>query len=182
MDPLTLGLAAAALLLFAGKKAAAAKKPAAPRGVVTLGPVTGVKAKPASAPTVTQSNTITAPLSEPPSQGGGAPLAASLSADIATDVLTSPAAPRADTTPRSQPSGYNPTAARRGAPSIANHLKRAGKAKYDHRLLRQWQTQSGLKPDGLYGPASRGALLFFGVKDPPQPFSGTGTTPYQPPV
>lgn len=62
-----------------------------------------------------------------------------------------------------------------------NHLRRKGKAQYDRRMLKTWQTQAGLAADGLYGPATRGALIAFGQKDPPAVFYGTGTTTYTPP-
>jgi hypothetical protein len=156
----------------------------AQRGTVTLGPVRVIKR---TATKVAPPSGMSAPLSKAPSQGGGPGLAAPLSADIPTDTL-SPAAQRPATTPRSQP-GYDPSVARRAASSIANHLRRAGKAKYDHRMLKQWQTQAGLdsapmllKADGLYGPATRGALIFYGVKDPPTPFLGSGSLPFKPPV
>lgn len=192
--------AAAALLLFGGKakpkpkprarprprvipqgmaaRSAPASAPkSAPKGTVTLGPVRVIKRTPVKA---TKPSSLTAPLARAPSQGGSPPLAAPLSADIPTDHV-SPAAQRPAPTPRSQP-GYQPIVARRSASSIANHLKRAGKAKYDRRLLKQWQTQAGLSADGAYGPATRGALVFYGVKDPPAAFAGTGTVPFKPPV
>lgn len=206
MLPLALG-AAALLLLFGGGKAAAKAppKPKPPRGVVTLGPVSVIKTAPKPSaksaaktaspkpsgsftpkpkpkqPAATLSRTLSAPLATSPSQGGSPSLAPPLSADIPTDTL-SPSAPRPGPTPRSQPPGYNPDVARRSAPSIANHLKRAGKANYDRKLLAQFQTQAGLKPDKLYGPGTRGALVFFGAKDAPPAFTGSGTTPYKPPV
>lgn len=195
MWPLLAG--AAALLLLGGGKSAAKppKLPAvaprivAPRGVVTLGPVRVIKSTPVatapkpktSKPVARQPSGMSAPLAKNPSQGGSPPLAAPLSADIQSDTFT-PATPRPASTPRSQIPGYKPDAARRGAPSVSAHLKRAGKAGYDRRLLKTWQTQAGLKPDGLYGPGTRGALVFFGQKDPPAAFAGSGTTPYKPPV
>jgi hypothetical protein len=82
------------------------------------------------------------------------------------------------------PAGYDPTTARRAARAIAAHLKRKGRAGYDRRLLEQWQRQAGLEPDRIYGGASRGALLFYGVPsiDAPQPFfKPTETIPFVPP-
>ncbi len=166
------------VVLMPSKPKSAAKT--APKGSaktydVKIGPAKIIKTGPAKAATTSN---ISAPLTRSPSQGAGPSMSAPLSADIPQDSVTP--APRKDSTSRSQPSGFNPTAARRSAPSIANHLKRSGKAKYDRRLLKQWQTQAGLTADGLYGPASRGALVYFGVKDPPAPFAGSGTTPYTP--
>jgi hypothetical protein len=81
-----------------------------------------------------------------------------------------PAAPRADLAPKPQPTGYNPQAARREAASLAAHLKRSGRANYDRRMLEAWQRKAGLIPDRIYGGASRGALRFYGVADPPPAF------------
>lgn len=80
------------------------------------------------------------------------------------------------------PTGYDPSKARSGARALANHLSRTGRTNYDRRLLKQWQTWAALKPDGLYGGKTRGALLYFGGKDAPQPFvKPTETQPYVPP-
>ena len=86
--------------------------------------------------------------------------------------------------PRSLPAGYDPAAARRAAKSVAAHLKRAGRAGYDRRLLEQWQRSAGLMPDRIYGGGTRGALLHYGVTsmDAPQPFfAPTTTTKFIPP-
>jgi hypothetical protein len=77
----------------------------------------------------------------------------------------SPSAPGSQT-----PAGYDPAAARRGARALVNHLKRAGKANYDRRLLEAWQRQAGLVPDRIYGGSTRGALLHYGASDAPAPF------------
>lgn len=63
------------------------------------------------------------------------------------------------------PPGYDPDAARRQAQSAANHVR---KREYDYsrKLLRDWQTLAGLKPDGIYGPKTRSALEYFGAKAP----------------
>jgi murein L,D-transpeptidase YcbB/YkuD len=72
--------------------------------------------------------------------------------------------------------------ARRGAKAVASHLARTGRSGYDRRLLRQWQTQAGLTGDGIYGGATRGALIFYGVKDPPRAFfKPVDTIPFSPP-
>ena len=36
--------------------------------------------------------------------------------------------------------------------------------------------------DGVYGPATRGALIFYGVPNPPPALFGSGTKPYVPPT
>jgi hypothetical protein len=82
------------------------------------------------------------------------------------------------------PAGYDPAAARRGARALAAHLKRAGRANYDRRLLEQWQRQAGLMPDRIYAGGTRGALLAYGVKSAEAPapfFKPFETIPYVPP-
>lgn len=194
MTPILLGLGA--LLLLAGGKSAP-KRPrlpgpmpklvipgstlATPKGSdvqpydVKIGPIKILKQTPTK---VTTPSTVDTPLAESPSQGGGPPLAPPLSADIPTDEMM-PSAPSSASTSRSQ-APSNAEAARKAAASTANHLRRSGKAKYDRRMLRQWQIHAGLPADGLYGPATRGALIYFGVKDPPAAFVGTGTVPFRP--
>lgn len=53
---------------------------------------------------------------------------------------------------------------------------------YDHDLVRSFQMAAGLDVDGLYGPESRGALIFFGVARPPPALYGSGTVAYTPPT
>lgn len=60
--------------------------------------------------------------------------------------------------------------ARRMAPSLAQHLSRAGRAGYDRRLVRTFQQKAGLTQDGIYGGSTRGALLYFGGSAAPAPF------------
>jgi len=98
------------------------------------------------------------------------------------DVATAPA-PGSKTSPRPNlPAGYDPVAARRQAPAIASHLARSGRDKYDRRLLEAWQRLAGLAPDRTYGGGTRGALLYYGVKNPPKPFfKPTDTIPFVPP-
>ena len=61
-------------------------------------------------------------------------------------------------------SGVDLTEARRLAPQVARSLRSGGG--YRSALVR-FQRAAGLSPDGLYGPASRAALAYFGVGDPP---------------
>lgn len=115
------------------------------------------------------------------------PLTAPLSEPAASLPMAVPSAPSADSNPSRPQPGFDPLGARKGSSSVANNLKRAGRAGYDRRLLKSWQTKAGLAADGVYGGATRGALMFFGVKDPPQPFfkgaDGTlRTIPYVPPA
>jgi len=61
-------------------------------------------------------------------------------------------------------SGVDLTEARRLAPQVARSLRSGGG--YRTALIR-FQRAAGLGADGLYGPASRAALQYFGVSDPP---------------
>lgn len=194
MTPLLIGLGAL-LLLGAGK--APAKRPrlpgpmpklvlpgstlatpkSAPKSVdVKIGPIKILKQTPTK---VTTPATIDTPLAQSPSQGGSPSLDTPLSADIPHDEI-SPSAPGSASTSSTPRPGFNPDSARKAAASTANNLRRGGKAGYSRPLLKQWQTHAGLTADGLYGPATRGALVYFGVKDPPAAFTGTGTVPYRP--
>ncbi len=97
--------------------------------------------------------------------------------------------PKADAAPyelpptpdRTLPDGYDPAKARKTAPALADHLKRKV-YDYDRRLVRAWQTAAALEPDGIYGGATRGALIHYGVASPPKAlFKPTQTIPYTPP-
>jgi hypothetical protein len=49
-------------------------------------------------------------------------------------------------------------------------------------LVAKFQVQAGLTPDRIYGGRTRGALLYYGGTDAPEPFfKPTETIPYQPP-
>jgi hypothetical protein len=92
------------------------------------------------------------------------------------------ASPELEPNRGSPPAGYDPQKARAQARAIAAHLAKKGPASYSHQLLKTWQRQAALNPDGLYGGSSRGALIYFGVKDPPRPFfKPVATLPYVPP-
>jgi hypothetical protein len=83
---------------------------------------------------------------------------------------------------QSSPAGYDPGGARRLSKSVANNLKRSGKAGYDRRLLGSFQLKAGLTPDQKYGGRTRGALVYYGQKDAVQPFAAPlETVPYKPP-
>lgn len=80
------------------------------------------------------------------------------------------------------PAGYDPAKARAGASAIASHLATKGPAGYSHAQLKIWQKQAALTADGVYGGSTRGALIAFGVKNPPRPFfQPVATIPYVPP-
>lgn len=65
---------------------------------------------------------------------------------------------------------------------MAAHLATKGPASYSRSQLAIWQRHAGEKADGLYGGTTRGALIYYGVKDPPRPFfKPTNTVTYKPP-
>lgn len=88
--------------------------------------------------------------------------------------------------PMPSPSTFNEAQARELAPRVAYNLRNRGSRRYDHDLLRRFQRAAGLDADGLYGGSTRGALIYFGVRNPPSPFvrtagHGRETVTYQPP-
>lgn len=66
------------------------------------------------------------------------------------------------------PPGYNPTSAGRLAKQVARNIDGKGCAGYSRQLLRQFQRAAGIAVDGLYGGGSRGALMHFGIRRPPE--------------
>jgi hypothetical protein len=95
---------------------------------------------------------------------------------------TSPSIPVA-TAPGGIPAGYDPVKARRTAPRIAQHLKSKGIANYSRQALREFQTLAGIKPDGIYGGQTAGALRYYlgGAKPPAPMFKPVQEVPYTPP-
>ena len=77
------------------------------------------------------------------------------------------------------PPGFDPIKAKKMAPSVAGNLARRGRAGYSRSVLEAFQVAAGLGKDGKYGPASRGALIHFGIANPPPAYYGSGTTPYK---
>lgn len=81
------------------------------------------------------------------------------------------------------PAGYNPVSAGRLSKQVARNIDAKACAGYSRQLLRQFQRAAGLEVDGLYGGGSRGALIHFGVRRPPQPCVATRgsreTRPYK---
>lgn len=96
---------------------------------------------------------------------------------------TAPASPELEPRHgRTTPAGYNPAQARARAREVAAHLAKRGPKAYDVELLRSWQQLAGLHVDGAYGGSTRGALIHYGVPNPPRPFSAPyATLPYVPP-
>jgi hypothetical protein len=84
--------------------------------------------------------------------------------------------------PRPLPAGYDPVRARADALKLSAHLTKAGVTNYDRKWVARWQTWAGLKSDKMYGPDTRGALLHYGAKNAPIPFTRDKSThPYTPP-
>jgi peptidoglycan hydrolase-like protein with peptidoglycan-binding domain len=79
------------------------------------------------------------------------------------------------------PVGYDRVKAKARAKEISAALRKSGKA-YDRKLLAGWQTQAGLKADGLYGPISRNALVYYGATDAPAAYVAGENRPYTPPA
>lgn len=82
----------------------------------------------------------------------------------------------------SHPPGYDPAQARARAPAIAALLARKGPKAYPRAALAEWQRLAGIRVDGEYAGSTRGALVHYGVDDPPRPFGQPyATLPYHPP-
>jgi len=94
-------------------------------------------------------------------------------------------APAPAPAPSGIPVGYSPALAKALAPKIEAEL-RALTAKgqaynYSRPNMRAFQTAAGLKPDGVYGGGTRGALVYYGAPRAPAPlFAPTTTIPYSP--
>lgn len=92
------------------------------------------------------------------------------------------ASPELETRHGQTPAGYDAGKARAQAQGIAAHLAAKGPRAYDRNRLAVWQTLCGIRADGAYGGSSRGALVFYGVQNPPRPFVAPfATLPYHPP-
>jgi peptidoglycan hydrolase-like protein with peptidoglycan-binding domain len=88
------------------------------------------------------------------------------------------APPSRTDTPR-LPAGYDPARARAMARSVSNHLANRKISGYARELVKQFQRAAGITADGIYGGHTRGALIYFGVSNPPRPFFiPTDTLPY----
>lgn len=73
------------------------------------------------------------------------------------------------------PDGFNPQVAKQTANAVAVNITTRGYS-YSRDGLRAWQRAAGLTPDGVYGGGTRGALLFYGVPNPPRPLFAPTTT------
>lgn len=114
-----------------------------------------------------------------PIKGRPAPIARPAPAQAAPQPAPAPARQSAPIPP-----GYDPAAARRMAPQLARHLQSKGRSGYDRPMVRSFQTKAAITSDGIYGGATRGALLYFGApaNDTPAPFfPPLATAVYVPP-
>ncbi|MFW5920832.1 MAG: hypothetical protein ACOCUS_03240, partial [Polyangiales bacterium] len=71
-----------------------------------------------------------------------------------------------------------------GAGDLADRLAREVRDRgydYDRDLAREFQEVAGLSPDGLYGPATRDAIEFFGSVSAPAPLFRGGDEEFVPP-
>lgn len=149
-----------------------AAKPAAkpPQGQVTIGEPRIIKTPAKPVPPA-------APLRTPqqaakPVTPSKAPVpSAKTAAATAAARAALPQVPAAAQARPAAPPGTDLAKAKRMAPNVAANLKKAGKA-YDRKQLGQFQTASGLKPDGLYGPVAKSALSYFGAAAPAPMFKG----------
>lgn len=150
--------------------------PAKQQGMVTAPFVSMPAAKPYVAPKkTTAKKTAAKPAAKKP--------AAKVASKPASPAGTVKASPVLESHNRgSTPAGYDPVKARSRARALAAHLAKKGPANYSHDELRSWQVQAALTPDGKYGGSARGALIHYGVNDPPRPFfAPVATLPYIPP-
>ncbi|UJR87307.1 MULTISPECIES: peptidoglycan-binding domain-containing protein [Sandaracinus] len=77
--------------------------------------------------------------------------------------------------------GVDLALARRLAPQMGAEIARQGFV-YSRQKLQRFQRAAGLQADGLYGGTTRGALVYFGVRNAPAPlFAPRETVSYQPP-
>jgi hypothetical protein len=77
----------------------------------------------------------------------------------------------------SPPAGYDRIKAANAAGDIARHIAIKGH-NYARKALRAWQTVAGVVADGIYGPATREALVYYvGGQAPKALYAGTAT-PY----
>lgn len=85
---------------------------------------------------------------------------------------------------RSQPAGFNPSLARTSAPELRDCLNRRA-ASQCRRRIRQFQTAAGIATDGLYGPITHAALVYWlrqtHASDPPPPTPRGAARSYTPP-
>ena len=85
----------------------------------------------------------------------------------ATPSSDPPPAPGAQKTPP----GFDRSKASNSAKDIAKHLTQK-QYNYNRKAMKAWQTVAGIVADGLYGPATRNALLAFTPTAPKALFKG----------
>lgn len=91
-----------------------------------------------------------------------------------------PSAPRKPEEAAALPAEFNPLAAHGEARALANNIA-ATSYGYDRNLARNFQRHAGIAADGIYGPGTRGALIFFGISNAPRALfdpRNQQTTPY----
>lgn len=99
---------------------------------------------------------------------------------VAPKAAAKPAPVAASTIAGAAPAkGFSVSLAKSLAPKVNSNLVAKKAAGYDHSLLKQFQVAAGIAADGLYGGGARGALIYYGIANPPQPFfKPTATTSY----
>lgn len=127
-----------------------------------------------------------APLSRNDASGMDSALRAAVYASQGSSSAPSLAPPqeRGDDEPASQATPSNLDTARREAPALAKHLA-IKKQNYSRQSVKSFQGHAGLVPDGFYGPVTRSALQYFGVKNPPPALAKGkpgGVSVYTPPA
>ena len=190
-------LALGAIALGSAKKTKAAAvidatpKVAAPKGVVTIGepriiktakrlatkkPAAPAKPKVAAKPKKPSPKPV-GPLkvvkTKPPTTAKKQAAGTAVSSKLRTLVPQQPSAGVA------APPGTNLALAKQTASDVAKHIQNKGR-KYNTAVLKQFQARAGMRPDGLYGPASASALRYFGANAPAPLFKGANAK-YVPP-
>lgn len=90
-----------------------------------------------------------------------------------------PSAPKPAAAPKPASSSGPSAAAKALAPSVGANLKAKGTA-YDRKMLAAFQAAAGLAADGLYGPATRAALVACGVSAPAALFKAASSSAPKP--
>lgn len=75
------------------------------------------------------------------------------------------------------PAGYDRIKAANAAGDIARHISLKGH-NYARKALKAWQTVAGVVPDGIYGPATREALVYYVGAQAPKALYAGKATPY----
>jgi hypothetical protein len=118
--------------------------------------------------------------SAPAATPGGAAPPAPPAATPATS-----AAPPTSSAPPGQgvrTAAYNAAGARQLAPRVASDVRAKGRS-YNREQMKEFQRSAGIVDDGVYGGETRGALVFYGVRDAPGPvFRPNQTIAYRPPA